>query len=166
MVYEDQYQQLYRITADFGDFTKEYTVRDSGRRVGVVAVRDGSVLLVRQYRLLIDGLSWEIPGGKLESGESPETAAARECFEEAGIRCENLRPLVNFHLGLDTLLNPTFLFYCEEVEEIPDRKFDPAEVVDQEWVPLEKSIEMVFENKVADSFSMVALLAYSHLKSR
>ena len=28
---------------------------------------------------------WEFPGGKIESGESPETAAIRECLEETGL---------------------------------------------------------------------------------
>jgi 8-oxo-dGTP diphosphatase len=31
---------------------------------------------------------WEFPGGKIEPGESPEAAAARECQEETGIAVE------------------------------------------------------------------------------
>jgi len=33
---------------------------------------------------------WEFPGGKIEPGESPESAAARECLEEAGVAVETL----------------------------------------------------------------------------
>ncbi|MCU0878271.1 MAG: (deoxy)nucleoside triphosphate pyrophosphohydrolase [Pirellulaceae bacterium] len=33
---------------------------------------------------------WEFPGGKIETGESPEAAAVRECLEEAGLVVEPL----------------------------------------------------------------------------
>ena len=166
IVYADRYQQLYKVTADFGAFTKEYVVRDSGQRAGVVALRHGDVLLVRQYRLLIDGLSWEIPGGKVEDGESPATAAARECFEEAGVRCQELKPLLSYHPGLDVLHNPTFLFFSENVIETKRMEFNVREVVQREWVPLDRCLDMVFNGDIQDSFSIIALLTYAMHKAR
>jgi 8-oxo-dGTP diphosphatase len=46
-----------------------------------VAIFDesGRILLVREREL------WSYPGGRLEPGETPEQAAAREAHEEAGI---------------------------------------------------------------------------------
>ena len=167
VVYENEYQQIYRVVADFGHFKKEYFVTDYGERAGLVVVKGEVVLLVRQYRLLIDRLSWEIPGGKVDDGETPEEAAVRECLEEAGVRCYNLKPLLCFHPGLDATHNPTFLFYTDEfVETTGNTPYDVHEVVEHIWVPLERCIEMVFAQQIVDSLSIVALLAYQNLIDR
>jgi len=166
VVYQDSYQQIYRVIADFGGFTKEYFVRDSGQRAGVVAVRGESVLLVRQYRLLINDLSWEIPGGKVDDGETPEAAAVRECLEETGVLCRNLKPLLNFHPGLDALHNPTHLFYTDEIVEQNEAVSNPQEIVAHGWVPLTRCTDMIFTQQIVDSFSIVALLAYQTLTFR
>lgn len=166
VIYKDRYQQIYKITADFGSFTKEYFVRDSGKRAGLVVAQGGSVLLVRQYRLLIDGLSWEIPGGKVDDGETPEVAAVRECLEEAGVRCQNLKPLLSYHPGLDIVHNPTYVFYTEDFVETAREHLNVSEVIQHLWIPLGHCIEMVFAQQIVDGLSIVALLAYQKLKAR
>jgi ADP-ribose pyrophosphatase len=45
---------------------------------------DPQLLLIRQYRYAADGFIWEVPAGRLEAGESPETCARRELQEETG----------------------------------------------------------------------------------
>ena len=160
-MYENPYQHIYRVQADFGDFTKEYFVTDSGHRAGIVAIRNGSVLLVRQYRFLINDLSWEVPGGRVDEGESPQCAAVRECLEETGVKCLNPRPLVFYHKGLDTSYNPTHIFFADKISEITeDEKIHSREVSGSEWVPLNRCIDMIFEGQIADCFSIAAILAY------
>ena len=161
IVYQDRNQTISRLTACFDGFSKEYFVSDHGQRVAVLVVRSNDVLLVRQYRLLINGLSYEIPGGRADEGETLEAAAARECLEESGVRCWNLKPLISYHAALDIWKNHTHVFLSEECEEMvasdPDRRV---------WIPLLRCIEMVFEQQIADSLSIVALLAYHTLRTR
>lgn len=52
------------------------------KRVTAVVIRDGKVLLVRDKGLV----SFSLPGGAIENGESPATAAKRELYEELGLR--------------------------------------------------------------------------------
>jgi 8-oxo-dGTP diphosphatase len=49
-------------------------------------VRDGEVLIGQRRPDQPMALQWEFPGGKLEPGESPEQALARELDEELGIQ--------------------------------------------------------------------------------
>lgn len=44
----------------------------------------------------LSGGFWEIPGGKLEVGENAATAAARELFEETGIKAADMRQVSQF----------------------------------------------------------------------
>jgi ADP-ribose pyrophosphatase len=159
LVYQDRNQKIYRIVAQFDGFSKEYYVSDHGQRSAVVAVRNGEVLLVRQYRLLINGLSYEIPGGRVDENETPEAAAIRECLEETGVQCLNLKPLISYHPSLDIWKNYTYVFYSEELKEIEK---DNSER--RVWIPLERCIEMVFAQQIVDSLSIVAILAYQTLR--
>lgn len=53
--------------------------------VAAAIVRDGKVLAAqRSYPPEYDG-QWELPGGKVDPGESESTALQRECDEELGI---------------------------------------------------------------------------------
>lgn len=159
-VYQDPYQSIYTLKADFGDFSKEYFVRYSGPRAGILVLDGDSVLLTRQYRLQIDKLSWEIPGGKVEEGESGEDAAIRECLEETGVQCENLKPLLDYLPGLDISENPTSIFYSLEQKRVSQPEPNPREVLTQEWVPFDQCMEMIASQEITDALTILALMSF------
>ena len=94
--------------------------------------RDGRVLLAQRP----DGKSmsglWEFPGGKVELGETPETALVRELEEELGINTWSscLAPLTFASHSYDDfhLLMP--IFACRRWEGIPT----PREQQNLKWV--------------------------------
>ena len=161
IVYQNQYSHVYAQEVDFGSFKKKYFVTNFGEKAGIVVIRGTSVLLVRQYRHLIDRVSWEIPGGKVDLAEGLEEAARRECMEETGILCRVLKPLLMFHPGLDTLYNSTHLFHTRDFEEKTEVDgLHGNEVCGCDWVPLDKCIAMILSREIADSLSVIALLSY------
>ncbi|MDJ0392298.1 (deoxy)nucleoside triphosphate pyrophosphohydrolase [Rhodococcus sp. G-MC3] len=62
-------------------------MKHSRRRVVVAGalVRDGLLLLAQRSRPPELAGLWELPGGKVEPGETPETALVRELREELGV---------------------------------------------------------------------------------
>jgi 8-oxo-dGTP diphosphatase len=53
--------------------------------VAAVIERDGQILIGQRKAGGRHGLKWEFPGGKVEPGEEPRAALARELREELGI---------------------------------------------------------------------------------
>ena len=80
----------------------EYVARAHGIRAAVIlAVEDGDVLLVEQFRVPLDRNCIELPAGLIgddaaHSDEPPEAAAARELEEETGYRATHIEPLGEF----------------------------------------------------------------------
>lgn len=159
-VYGNPWITIYHQEVAFGEMRKTFYVNDFGTRSGVVAVRDQHVLMVRQYRLLPDTYTLEIPGGKIEDGETPEQAAIRECLEETGWECRALQPLATYYPGLDNVDNRTSVFFSEEVAEIRQMAPNPKEVIGIEWVPLATVETAIREGRQMDGLTILGVLGY------
>ena len=72
-------------TAEAGPTGAYYSVSGS-RCVCVVALYEGKLVMVRQFRHGSDRITSELPGGIVDAGETPEEAAGRELEEESGFR--------------------------------------------------------------------------------
>ena len=59
--------------------------------VAAILERGGHVLIGRRKPEQSHPLKWEFPGGKVEPGETPEQALARELEEELGLRARPAR---------------------------------------------------------------------------
>jgi len=55
----------------------------------VVAVKDGKIILVTQYRYPLSTTIYELPAGKLDHSEDPVECAKRELEEETGYKSDN-----------------------------------------------------------------------------
>lgn len=64
------------------------------RVVGAAILRPGECLVTQRSERMAEPLKWEFPGGKVELGESPESALAREIREELDLVIE-----IGRHLG-------------------------------------------------------------------
>jgi len=77
---------------------EHHVVRAPADAAGAVVVDpERGVLLLWRHRFTTDTWGWEVPAGRIDPGESPQQAAARETLEETGWRPGPLRPLVRYH---------------------------------------------------------------------
>lgn len=71
--------------------TGEYNyVHTRGSSLVVPVLPDGRLVMIKQYRYLLDRLSVEFPGGGVQEGETFSQTAASELLEETGIVAEEL----------------------------------------------------------------------------
>jgi len=159
--HKNPFMEIRHTRADFGEFAKDYYVVHFGPRVGVVALHEDKVLLVRQYRFLVNGMSWEIPGGKVEPDETPEVAGARECLEETGVKCAGLKKLVAYYPGIDNVENRTTLLYSDQVEIPKSFTRNAAEVEEIAWIPFDECLAMVADERILDALTVVGILSYA-----
>ena len=164
--YQCPFMEITHQQAEFEGFTKDYYVVNFKRRGGVVVLKNGEVLLVRQYRFLLNGASWELPGGTIEDDENVESGLVRECLEETGVRVSALRALVEYYPGLDNVDNRTTVFLSEQAEPVAPFRGNPAEIQEIAWVPLERCLRMVFDREILDAMTVAGLLACEHILRR
>jgi 8-oxo-dGTP pyrophosphatase MutT (NUDIX family) len=137
-----------------------YPVLVVGVTVGILAfVDDVHVLLVRQYRHLLRGPSWEVPGGGAHPGEDPMAAAQRELREEGGYRAERLALLTRFHPSNAYLDEVAYCYVARGLVTDP-LPADDDEFIERRVVPLAEAVRMALDGEITESVSKVALLQY------
>lgn len=96
--------------------------------VNVIAVtKSGQLVFVRQFRFGIWANTLEIPGGALEPGEDPATAATRELEEETGYRAGRIESLGAVHPNPAFQTNRCHSFLALDCEKVHAGKQDSGE---------------------------------------
>jgi 8-oxo-dGTP diphosphatase len=106
--------------------------RDRKLVVAALIAREGRVLITQRTAAQALPLQWEFPGGKVEPGEAPVAALARELREEIGITAEVGRVWdVLFHAypAFDLVM---LVYACRILDGEPCA----IEVADLAWVPI------------------------------
>ena len=166
-IYEGKILKLRRDEAELPN--GEPCIREMvehGGGASVLYIEDGKVLLVRQFRYAYGENIYEIPAGKLESGEDPMLAAKRELEEEAGVKAERLELLFVFYPTPGYTNEKIYIYQAFDCEKV-NAHLDEGEFLDVEYIHIDKLYEMVMNGEIADGKTQIAILkAREILKNR
>ena len=144
-----------------GRAVKMECVRHRGSVVLLPMTAPDRILLVRQYRYVVDRWLWELPAGTLEVNESPEAAALRECHEEVGKIAGKAKKLSSFFPSpgfCDEDMN--FFVLTDLRDRLPGEAAphqDPDEILNVKEFSLDEVREMVRTGEIRDMKTALGL---------
>lgn len=149
--------------------TEDHVVEPGGLEVRRVVVRHGPsavilpvdakgrILLVRQFRLPAGGALWELPAGRVNTGETPLAAARRELLEETGLRARRWRKLLAFYPTPGYVTERMHLFLARELERSHPRPEDD-ERIRCRWFTPRQVHAWLRAGRIRDAKTLVGLL--------
>ncbi|HEY2495337.1 MAG TPA: NUDIX hydrolase [Paenibacillus sp.] len=141
-----------------GNTATREVVRHPGA-VAVLALHEGKLIVVDQYRQPLGRCEVEIPAGKLEQGEDPLEAAVRELKEETGYSCGEMKHLQSFYTSpgfADELIH----LYVTEDLTVGEMAPDEDEFLEMSELTLEEAYRYIQEGRISDAKTIMAVYAW------
>ncbi len=132
-------------------------VRHPGGAAVVAIDAQRRVCLLRQYRHAAGGYVYELPAGKLEPDEPPETTARRELAEEASVSATQWSSLGAYFSSPGVFTEVIHLFLATGLTPAAANP-EADEVFQVEWWPLELAAERARNGELADAKTIIGIL--------
>lgn len=118
---------------------------------------DPRAVLIRQFRHAADGYIWEVPAGRLDGGESPESCAERELEEETGMRARRLERLTTIYTTPGFTDERIHLFLADGLEPGAEHR-EADEFMELHTLRWSQVLEMIERGEIVDGKTLVSLL--------
>lgn len=157
-LYQDQWLDIRIADVEIPDGRHlEHRLIRTPPGAGCVVVRDEQVLLLWRHRFITGTWGWEIPIGKIDPGEDPADAAARETEEETGWRPGPLRFLLRVEPSAGISDSVHHIYAADGAERIgpPEDDYESDRI---SWVPLTDVPTLVASGDITSGTTLAALL--------
>lgn len=140
-------------------------VHHSGSVV-VLAVDDSDttprILLERQYRHAAGDYLWELPAGRIDSGERELHAAQRELLEETGYRADHWRRILHFYAS-PGFVAETMAVYLATGLRAGKAQPEDDEIIYKKFVSLPAAVKMATGGTIRDAKTISSILWLDHV---
>jgi ADP-ribose pyrophosphatase len=139
----------------------DFYILESPDWVNVIPLTpDKEVVLIRQYRHGTKEVTLEIPGGIVESQDTPENAARRELLEETGFTESQLVPLGIVHPNPAFLNNRCHTYLARDVIRVKNQEQDEKEDIEVLLRPLDQIPRLIREGEITHSLVVAAFYRF------
>ena len=162
--YQGSILKIYEDTVDANGHLAHWDfIHHNGAAAVVPVTKDGTILMVRQYRNALDRYTLEVPAGALNFPEEPKVDCAhRELEEETGFKTEKEK--LEFLIRVNTTVA-----FCDEVIDIfvardlePSfQNLDEDEYIEVEEWTVKDLEEKIYQGEITDGKTIAAILAYA-----
>lgn len=159
IVWESPWYRIRQDNIRFPDgSTGVYNVVEMRSSVFVVPVlKDGRIVLIRNYRHTLRQWVWEIPAGTVLEGQEADDAARAELLEEAGGVADELI-FMQKASTMNGIGEQYAWFYLAKGVELKAQQQEKTEFINVYPMPADEVYQLVYSGQMNDAVSMTALL--------
>lgn len=140
-----------------GNHSKREVVVHPGA-VAIVAVNEKEeIILIKQFRHPVGQILWEIPAGKLEKGEDPDSCARRELAEETGFGATKWQKLSTFYTTPGFCDEIMYVYLATELY-IDQQSTDDDEFIEVHRIPFAEALQKIKSGDIRDAKSIAGIL--------
>jgi ADP-ribose pyrophosphatase len=125
----------------------------------VVFTDKDEMILVKQYRYPINTVTFELPGGTIDTGEEPLAACIREMQEETGYTSNEVEFLFSTAPNPAMQSNTAYFFMANNAVKSTSQKFDAFEEIELVFCNKDTIMQLLHENKLQHGVQIGAIYA-------
>ena len=139
--------------------TTREVITHPGSVVVLPVLADGRILLIQQYRHATRQYLWELVAGRMDPGETPKKAAARELIEETGFRAKRIRVFLDVFPTPGFLEERMFILLAEGLTAGEAEPEEDEKIISRAYTRKQLE-EMIRGGKLRDAKSIAGILFY------
>jgi ADP-ribose pyrophosphatase len=152
VVFEDQVKKSDGMIGIFN----RVDVRNSS--IIIPLFKDGSILMVENYRHGARANLLELPGGLIDVDEEPQVAAKRELLEETGYQCSTIKYINWTYTWPGRTTQKNFVFLAQGLKKIRKQNLEEFEYSKIRRLARETVIQEIRSGNIKSSISISAIL--------
>lgn len=167
IIYDGKIMQVTKekVELENGQYAYREVVYHHGG-VCILAIFQHQIILVKQFRYPNRMNTLEIPAGKLEKGEEPQSCAFRELEEETHYRAQDMKFIMKVLPSPGYTSEWLYLYEAVDFQKVDDAlKADDDEFIDVVMMDLTEAYQKVLKGEIVDAKTVIAIL-YAYQKEQ